>query len=101
MAKKPRIPEENKKTEFETFRKIGDYEKWTLWDGEPSCFNGSVSIKKYKVTIELIEESPEVYIGRLQSLWSKCNNHHHWHPLQNAAKEFGLELKIDEVGRNK
>jgi hypothetical protein len=99
--KSTKLSEEDTKTEFETFRKLGQWEISNFIQNEPTCFNGMVSIKKYKFTVELIEEPPEVYRERLQQLWNKCDNHHHWHPLQEAALEFGLELKIDEVGRNR
>lgn len=78
---------------FETFRKIGDYEQQFLTKKEPSCFNGSVSFRKYKVTIEPIEEPKEVLAERLQKLWDECDNLHHWTPLKNAAREIGYELK--------
>ena len=78
---------------FDTFRKIGLYEQHNLQSKEPSCFNGSVSIRKYKVTIEPIEESNDILAERLQKLWDECDNHHHWTPLKNAAKQIGYELK--------
>lgn len=78
---------------FDTFRKIGLYEQHNLQSKEPSCFNGNVSIRKYKVTIEPIEESNEVLAERLQKLWDECDNHHHWTPLKNAALQIGYELK--------
>lgn len=78
---------------FETFTKIGVFEKSRLQSKEPSCFNGSVSIRKYKVTIEPIEEPNEVLAERIQKLWDECDNHHHWTPLKNAALQIGYELK--------
>ena len=78
---------------FDTFRKIGLYEQHNLQNKEPSCFNGNVSIRKYKVTIEPIEEPNEVLAERLQKLWDECDNHHHWTPLKKAAMQIGYELK--------
>ena len=78
---------------FETFRKIGSYEQHSLQSNEPSCFNGCVNIRKYKVTIEPIEEPNEVLAERLQKLWDECDNHHNRLPLKNIAKEVGYELK--------
>lgn len=77
---------------FETFRKIGSYELSSLTNREPSCFNRDVSFKKWKVTIEPVEEPIEVYHGRLQKLWDECDNHHNWQPLQSAAKSIGYVL---------
>lgn len=78
---------------FETFRKIGAYEQSNLLKGDASCFNGNVSIRKYKVTIEPIEEPNEILAERLQKLWDECDNYHHYTPLQNAAKQIGYELQ--------
>lgn len=78
---------------FETFKSISQYEISNLTRVEPSAFNGNVEIKKYRVTIEEITESTEVYHQRLQKLWDECDNHHHWNPLKSMAKKFGYELK--------
>lgn len=78
---------------FETFRKVGTYEQSNLLSKEASCFNGNVSIRKYKITIEPIEESNEILAERLQKLWDECDNHHHWTPLKNVAKQIGYELQ--------
>lgn len=80
---------------FETFKEIGFYEKNNLTSENPSCFNGIVNLRKYKVTIELIEEPDEIIQERLQKLWDECNNHHNWQPLKNMAKQIGYELKGD------
>jgi hypothetical protein len=60
---------------------------------KPSCFNGMVKIKKYKVTKELIQEPIEVLQERLQSLWDHSNNYHDHLPLANMAKSLNYELK--------
>ena len=78
---------------FETFRKIGSYDQSNLQSKYASCFNGVVNIRKYRVTIEPIEESKEILAERLQKLWDECDNWHHWTPLKNAALQIGYELK--------
>jgi len=78
---------------FDTFTKIGLFEQHNLQSKEPSCFNGNVSIRKYKITIEPIEEPNEVLAERLQKLWYECDNYRHWTPLKNAALQIGYELK--------
>ena len=80
---------------FETFRKIGSYEQSNLQSKDARCFNGVVSIRKYKVTIEPIEEPKEILAERLQKLWDECDNWHHWRPLKTAAMQIGYELKGD------
>jgi hypothetical protein len=51
---------------FETFRKIGSYEQSNLQSKDACCVNGIVNIRKYKVTIEPIEEPKEILF------WSLC-----------------------------
>jgi len=80
---------------FETFRKIGSYEQSNLQSKDASCFNGVVNIRKYKVTIEPIEEPKEILAERLQKLWDECDNWHHWTPLKTIAMQIGYELKGD------
>lgn len=77
---------------FETFRKISDYSVNQMTQKSPSCFNGNVEVEKYNVIIEKITEEKEVYRRRLQELWDKCHNYHHWTPLRDKAKELGVEL---------
>ena len=66
--------------------------------GGPSSFNGIVSIRKFRVTIEKIDESVEVLSERLLDLWRHCDNHHERWPLDTAAKRLGVELPSDEFG---
>lgn len=92
MKKSKKINSKNNTISFETFRKIGSYTIDNLKQEKADCFNGLVSIKKYKVTIELIEEPKDVLSERLQELWDLCNNIHHWNTLKQSAKEIGYEL---------
>jgi len=97
MAKKkmaaPALPKYPKI--IETFRSVGDYELngYSFNNKTPSCFNGIVSIKKYRITVEIIEEPLEVYQERLEKLWVESDNFHHHTPLKNAAKEIAYEFK--------
>jgi len=72
--------------------KIDGYTKRNLRNDAPTCFNGMVRIRKYKVTIELVDEPIEVIRTRIQKMWDECDNHHHWEPLKAEAKKYGLEL---------
>jgi DNA helicase HerA-like ATPase len=78
---------------IETFIEISGFTLNNMRQDEPSCFNGNVRVRKYRVTVELIDEPEEVIRERIQKLWDECNNHHHWQPLKNAAKQYGLDLK--------
>lgn len=88
---------------IETFREVGDYELkgYSFNNKEPSCFNGRVSIKKYKITVEVIEEPIEVYQERLEKLWIECDNHHHWGPLEMAAKSINYNFKGERGSQKK
>lgn len=68
--------ENNTKIEFETYRNVLD--KYTVNQLKmelPSAVN-FVSYRKYKVSIELIEEPKEVLIERLTKMLSETTN---WH----------------------
>lgn len=58
----------------------------------PSCFNGIVNVCRYRITVEEIEDPPEVIRERLQHLWDHADNHHNFFPLERAAKKYGFEL---------
>ena len=60
---------------------------------EPSSFNGDVEIKKYKITIEEIEEPKEILCKRLEELWTHENNFHQYHLLEKEAKKLDYEFK--------
>lgn len=77
---------------IETFKELAGYSLTQLKKEEPFCFNGFVSIEKYTITIEKVEEPKEVYRERLQKLWDECDNHHNWVPLKGKAKSLGIEL---------
>jgi len=67
---------------------------------QPSAFNGAVRFRRYRVTVELIEETQVQLHARLQKLWEECDNHHMVPPLRAEAKKLGIELKGD-YGRKK
>ncbi len=50
MKKSKKINSKNSTISFETFREIGSYTIGNLKQEKADCFNGLVSIKKYKVT---------------------------------------------------
>jgi len=100
MSKKLKAVANDYPKSFETFRIVGDYAMRDMTQSEPSCFNGEVKIRKYKVTIEEVNEPIEVLQQRLQKLWDECDNMHHWHPLEYAAKNLGYQLK-GSVGNSK
>jgi len=78
---------------METFSEPHQYAIKNMKQDCPSCFNGIVEVRKYRITVELIDEPNEVIAARIQALWDNCDNHHHWDPLRFAAKEIGYELQ--------
>lgn len=85
MKRKPAAPIPNK-IEFETYRDLrGGYFQTSHTQCNPDCFNGIVSIRRFRVTVELIEEPRDVLVERLQKLWDETGNHHNWRPLENVA----------------
>lgn len=74
-----------KKEEFETFRDVTGYTVSQLKQAEPSCIN-FLRYKKYKVTIEEIEEPKEVYIERLNNMFDKASTYQ-------TKESIKLELK--------
>ena len=84
---------------FETFRELSSYAIGNITEDKPTCFNGFVNVRKYKVTIELVEEPVETIQNRIKELWAKCDNHHNWQPLKNVASKYGLELDYNSSNR--
>jgi hypothetical protein len=78
---------------FETFRELGTFGRQQLTQDEPSCFNGVVRVEKYRVTVEKVEEPPEVIEERLQKLWAENTNHHNYGPLEAMANRLGVKLR--------
>jgi hypothetical protein len=85
-------PHEPYRVEFETMRMPWDTSREfsVIKSDTPDSFNGSVHIRKYKVTVEMVDEPIEVIQARIQELWDNCDNHHQWQPLQYMAACYGM-----------
>ena len=96
-AKKRRRAEAAPVPEFpivvETFHVPDAYTRGRVEQSEPSCFNGDVRVRRYRITFDLIDEPNEVLSARLQALWDASDNHHQWHPLRAAAEKIDYELQ--------
>lgn len=64
----------------------------------PQVGNGRVSVERFRITIEKVDEPPEVIHERIRKLWRTTSNHHHYDPLKHAAAKFGLDLDSKEFG---
>ena len=100
MNRKKQNEEPPKRVELETFRYVGAYELGGMRQDEPSCFNGSVRVYKYRVTVERIEEPIEVIRERIKALYRACNNMHHLDTLHKAAANVGIELQFEQRGKD-
>jgi hypothetical protein len=100
MSKKNKTKEITRQ-EIETFRNpIGyDLDNLCYSNREPSCFNSVVSVRKYRVAAELIEEPIEVIQERIKKLFLESDNRHHYEPLMREAKKYGLELNYEDFGK--
>ena len=85
---------------FETYDATISMYNGIRLDPEPSAFNGSVRVVRYRVTVEPIDDPPEVIAARLQKLWRECNNHHMWGPIAATAKRHGVDLKNSDRGKD-
>lgn len=95
--KKVIIPRPSKPFELPTKGEIVTYRYperavLDLRQEEPSCFNGEVRFRKYRVTFERVDEPHEVLAARIQTLWDTTTNHHHTDSLRNAAASIGYKL---------
>ena len=79
--------------QFETFRLFDRYQQRALTRDEPSVFNGVVEVKRYRVTVEEIQEPEEVICARLQRLWDENENFHNSRDLLRIAREYGYRFK--------
>jgi len=97
MTKKKSKPEprklvlfEHQKNVIEMFHDPG----WTLRNytrNEPSFVN-NLTMRKFRVTIELIDEPVEVLRERLIRLWRESeNNGHYYNDAKQAAEELGID----------
>lgn len=90
--KKKEVVAEPKVRVIETFRNIGEWELSRLKQDNPDVFNGFCSVRKYRITVELIDEPIEIIHQRIQELSDKSKNMHHWEPLRREAKKYGYEI---------
>lgn len=84
---------------FESF----DDNEWGLASNatrfrEPEAFNQRVRVRRFRTTVELVEEPREVIAERIRKLWRENSNHHDREALMAAAAEYGVKLEPGEWG---
>jgi len=83
----------------ETFRRPGAWDRAQLQSAGAYCHNGTVGIRRYRITVEEIDEPVEVLRERVQDLWDRATNMHDWRPLREAAAALDYELKGNPGGK--
>jgi hypothetical protein len=86
---------------FETYWRPKPYDIDRMINGAPHVWNGEVSVRRWRVIVEPVEESVEVLYARLLDLWERSHNMHEYGPLQAAAREIGRELPSDRLGKRR
>lgn len=71
---------------------------WQFGGNVPQVGNGRVSVERFRITIEKVDEPPEVIHERIRKLWRTTKNYHHYDPLKRAAAQFGLDLDSKDFG---
>jgi len=87
-------PHEPYRVEMETMRQpwVTSRDITASMAATPDAYNGDVHVRKYKVTVEMIDEPIEVIQARIQDLWDNCDNSHNWKSLQYMGERYGMTL---------
>lgn len=77
----------------EFFGAPSSWEIGRLGRAEASCFNGVVSVERYQIRVEKIDEPDDVIETRLKKLWRESEpNIHVRHPIRAyAMQRFGWD----------
>lgn len=65
---------------------------------KPSIGNFEVFLRRYRITVELIDEPNDVIQERLRTLWRNTRNHHEREKLATVARKLSFKLDPDEFG---
>ncbi len=78
--------------QIEVFGLPNDYLLGQLGKREPTIWNGQVSVKRYRVTVEEIEEPAEVLKERLLALLMQRGHIENANSIRAEAKRLGITL---------
>lgn len=78
--------------QIEVFGLPSDYLLNQLGKKEPNVWNGDVSVERYRVIVEKIEDSPEILKKRLQVLFKMGGHTSNRQSIREEAKRLGIEL---------
>jgi len=94
-------PPEPERQVFETFQRPSYYLLRGLERNAPDVFNGQAHVRRWRVTVEPIEEADDVIYARLLDLWERSANMHEFDPLRAAARALGRELPSERLGKRR
>lgn len=78
--------------EIEVFGKPSEYILTSMGKAEPNVWNSVVNVKRYRVTVEEIEEPQEVLKERLLALLNQRGHISHRQCIRDEAKRLGIDL---------
>ncbi len=81
------------KKQIEVFGEPNDYLLQHLGSKEPRVWNGGVAVKRYRVTVEEIDEPKDVLKQRLQALLLKRGHISDPESIRAEAKRLGITLE--------
>lgn len=68
-------------------------------EDHPRVFNGQLSLRRFRITVEVINEPIDVLRDRLRKLWRESEpNIHARSIMHEAARELGIELDAQGQG---
>ena len=86
-------PTEPTKIEIETFRPLMRWGLNDLTQAVPSCWNGEVRVKRWRITVEEIVDPPEVLAERILTMLREETNHRRRTALLSEASRLGIDVK--------
>lgn len=82
---------------IETFHEMGWYEKNQLVTPSPSVGNGAARVRRYRVTVELIDELDDVILERILALYDRPAVTFHDRETLRAYARRALKINLQEV----
>jgi hypothetical protein len=78
---------------IEVFGMPSEYALNSLGKTEPNVWNSKVNVKRYRITVEEIDESKEVIKERLLEMLKQRGHISHPQSIREEAKRLGIDLQ--------
>jgi hypothetical protein len=79
-------------TTFQTFFPVGTHNIRDWTQSKPSSFNALIRVKKYRVTIEEVQEPEDVIIDRLVELYKNADSYRERAAIEDYAEACGFNI---------